>query len=153
MPPGNGPGDLPGWPVDRLCVSGDRHQSDVYVQPFPDVGGAKYQVSTIDARLPRWAHNGRELFYQDSGARPRTWVVEFEATDVFSHGTPTLLFDAPQGWTGSQRYAEQYEVAPGDERFLIPVTAATAGPAGPVAPPFVLVNNFAEVLKRMVPNN
>jgi len=127
----------------------DRQQ--MYVQPFPDVGGARYQVSTIDARLPRWAHNGRELFYQDQGANPSTWVVEFDATDVFRFDTPSLLFDAPQGWIGSARYAEQYEVAPGDERFLIPVRAAGGGADGPAAPRFVLVNNFAEVLKRMVP--
>ena len=134
-------------------VSRETGTNQMYVQPFPDVGGAKYQVSTIDARLPRWAHNGRELFYQDSGREPRTWVVEFDATDdVFRFGTPTLLFDAPQGWTGSGRYAEPYEVAPDDERFLIPVEVAPGGAEGPVAPPFVLVNNFAEVLKRMVPN-
>jgi serine/threonine-protein kinase len=132
-------------------VSRETGTLQAYVQPFPDVSGARYQVSAIDARMPRWSHDGRELFYQDQGASPSTWVVEVEAGDVFRFGTPTRLFNAPEGWNGSGRYAEEYQVAPGDERFLIPVRAAEGGSDALAAPPYVLVNNFAEVLKRMVP--
>jgi serine/threonine-protein kinase len=132
-------------------VSNETGTWQAYVQPFPDVGGARYQVSAIDARLPRWANNGRELFYQDQGARPRTWGVEFEADGVFRAGTPTLFFAAPQGWLGSALYAEQYEVARDDERFLMPIAEGTAEGEGNAVPRFVLVNGFAEILRQMVP--
>jgi serine/threonine-protein kinase len=132
-------------------VSRETGTNQAYVQSFPDVTGARYQVSTIDARLPKWAHSGRELFYQDSGARPGTWVVEVEATDVFRYDAPTPLFAAPPGWPGSGRYGEEYAVAPNDDRFLIPVAASTITTDGPAPPRFVLVNNFQELLKQMVP--
>ena len=40
-------------------------RSEIYVRPFPGPGG-KWQISTEGGVAPRWARNGRELFYASS---------------------------------------------------------------------------------------
>lgn len=35
----------------------------MYVRPFPGTDGGKWQVSSSGGHAPRWARNGRELFY------------------------------------------------------------------------------------------
>ena len=75
------------------------------------------------------------------------WMVELESADVFRFGPPVMLYDAP-GWTGSASFGEPYEVEQGNERFLIATAAEVEGPTGPR---YILVNNFSEELKRLVP--
>src|SRR5204862_7655544 len=36
---------------------------EIYVRPFPNVGGGEWQVSTALGTRPLWARSGRELFY------------------------------------------------------------------------------------------
>ena len=36
---------------------------EVYVRPFPETAGAKWQVSTAGGSQPTWSSTGRELFY------------------------------------------------------------------------------------------
>ena len=133
-------------------ASNETGADQVYVRPFPDLGSGRWQVSSEPARYPRWAPGGRELYYQDTGAQPSVWMVEFETTEVFQFGAPDLLFESPGGWNGSGLFGEAYEVADADERFLIPVVAGSAGGDGAAAPSTVLVNNFFEELTRLVPN-
>ncbi|MEJ2215195.1 MAG: hypothetical protein P8099_01145 [Gemmatimonadota bacterium] len=38
---------------------------EVYVSPFDDASGVKWQISTNGGGSPRWAPDGRELFYVD----------------------------------------------------------------------------------------
>jgi len=75
------------------------------------------------------------------------WMVEVETTDVFRFGAPVLMFDSP-GWTGSGPFGEPFDVAQGDDRFLIARSVNVEEGDGP---PFVLVNNFVEELKQRVP--
>ncbi|MFV1988760.1 MAG: hypothetical protein ACC682_15920 [Gemmatimonadota bacterium] len=128
-------------------ASDETGSNEVYVRPFPNVNGGQWQVSSRSARYPRWANGGGELYFQDNGASPSMWMVEVETSDVFRYGAPALMFESP-GWTGSGPFAEAFEVARGDDRFLI---AASADVGGLDGPRFVLVNNFVEVLNRLVP--
>ena len=43
--------------------SDETGREEVYVRPFPDVEGGRWQVSTAGGREPIWARSGRELFY------------------------------------------------------------------------------------------
>jgi Tol biopolymer transport system component len=131
-------------------VANQTGANQVYVRPFPNVSDGLWQVSNQTARYPRWAHNGRELFFQDDPAQPSMRMVEYEATDVFRFEAPVLLFDSP-GWSGSQPFGEPFDVEPGDERFIIAVNAGSVGGDAESGPRFVLVNNFMEELKRLVP--
>ena len=44
-------------------VSDEQDANEVFVRPFPDGNGGKWQVSSGGGSAPLWAHNGRELFY------------------------------------------------------------------------------------------
>jgi len=131
-------------------VSNQTGANQVYVRPFPNVADGLWQVSSLSARYPRWAHDRRELYFQDDGPGPSMWRVEYESAEVFRTGPPTVLFDSP-GWTGSAPFGEPFEVAPGDERFIVVINPGSADGDADAGPPFVLVNNFFEVLKRLVP--
>ena len=48
-------------------VSAESGQLEVYAHPFPGPGG-KERVSTQGGNSVRWSRNGREMFYQVSGA-------------------------------------------------------------------------------------
>jgi Tol biopolymer transport system component len=89
--------------------SSDYH---VFIQPFPGPGG-QLQVSVEAGRAPRWAGDGRRIFFwSEDGA----YEVAVELGDVPAIGTPVRLFDGPGG----------ADFAPGDfdassdgERFAI----------------------------------
>jgi Tol biopolymer transport system component len=136
-------------------VSDETGRLEVFVRPFPDVTSGKWQISTTGGRNPRWAHSGRELFFDGSGQGQPLMVVDVEtSTAVFGYGTPVAI-DESVGWQGSAQTASVYEVAPDDERFLValPPRSPGAAPDGEVAsgPTVVLVNNFIEELKARVP--
>src|SRR5206468_1237916 len=44
-------------------ASDESGRYEVYVRPFPDVNGGRWQVSQEGGGAPRWAHSGHELFY------------------------------------------------------------------------------------------
>ena len=53
----------------------DSGRFEIYVRPFPDVTGGRWQVSTGGGTRPLWARNGQELFYlAPAGALMRVGV-------------------------------------------------------------------------------
>src|SRR5258707_1166321 len=63
---------------------------EIYVRPFPNVGGGQWQVSTAGGRQPLWARSGKELFYVAvDGALLRVPVEASGAT--WNAGTPMKL--------------------------------------------------------------
>ena len=63
---------------------------EIYVRPFPDVQTAKRQISFASGAIPRWSHDGRELFYITE--RREIMSVPVSTSPTFSSGTPRLLF-------------------------------------------------------------
>ena len=51
-------------------VSDVTGRDEVFVRPFPTVGGGRIQVSIEGGQEPAWVHNGRELFYRESASGP-----------------------------------------------------------------------------------
>ena len=65
---------------------------EIYVRPFPNVGGGQWQVSTAGGRQPLWARSGKELFYVGAdGALLRVPVEASGAT--WNAGTPMKLLE------------------------------------------------------------
>ena len=65
---------------------------EIYVRPFPNVGGGQWQVSTAGGTRPLWARSGKELFYVGAdGALLRVPVEASGAT--WNAGTPTKLLE------------------------------------------------------------
>ena len=71
--------------------SNESGEYEVYVRPFPQVDGGRWQVSTGGGARPAWARNGRELFYLVGSGRMMAVPIQPGAT--FAAGNPQLLFD------------------------------------------------------------
>jgi hypothetical protein len=107
-----------------------------------------WQVSTGGGNRPLWAHTGLELFYlSPSGALMRVGV---EQGPTWAAGTPTKLlnedyFSVPGGNAG-----RTYDISPDGQRFLM---IKASGGSNQPAPQIVIVQNWLEELKRLVPVN
>jgi eukaryotic-like serine/threonine-protein kinase len=127
-------------------------QSEVYVQPFPGPGRREL-VSTDGGGQPLWARNGRELFYRASGPGPmmRMMAVDVTLGHVFSASRPRVLWETMRARYPGGTGGRTYDVAPNGRRFLMIQQRASA-PQPPVTH-VVLVQNWLDELKRLVPRN
>ncbi len=128
------------WMVYTSTESGRR---EVYVQPYPGPGG-KWQISSDGGQEPVWNPQGGELFYRSGN---RIMAVAVETDDGFAAGTPRMLFAGPYQPTDAS--FPWYDVSPDGQRFLMlePVGSQAGGTQ------IVVVQNWVEELKRLVPTN
>jgi serine/threonine protein kinase/Tol biopolymer transport system component len=125
--------------------SNESGRSEVYVRPFPNVNGGRWQVTLEGGSNPMWARSGAELFYLD-GAAAMTAVAVHTAGDTFSSGSPKTLFDA-RIYTADGTRA--YDVSP-DGRFLLIKESRTGDST--LTPAGVLVFfNWLDDLRRRIP--
>ena len=119
---------------------------EIYVRPFPNVGGGQWQVSTAGGRQPLWARSGRELFYVGAdGALLRVPVEASGAT--WNAGMPMKLLER-RYYNGSNT-GRTYDVSPDGQRFLM--IKAPGTDAGAATPALIVVQHWDEELKRLVP--
>ena len=131
-------------------TSNEAGRNEVFVRPFPDVNGGKWQVSNGGGKDPVWAHNGRELFFLNA-VTGELEVAEFTATaDSFVTGRITALFSLGGLSGGYFRDDRFYDVALDDQRFL--TTRPVGVEEGLEPTSTILVQNFFEELKELVPN-
>ena len=116
----------------------------VYVRPFPDVDAGRWQVSTVYGDEAVWAHNGRELFYQGTGQPGEQMVAEIIVDPSFAVGDQGVLFPLADYLFGNGH--AQYDISPDDQRLVM--LRAVEGEDRQL----ILVENFFEELKRLVPN-
>jgi len=125
-------------------VSNESGRDEVYVSPFPEPT-QKLRVSTGGGALPRWRHDGGELFFVGTNANTTggtlTRSTLYSAT-VAAHGAslevgaPVALFDV---MPGGVRYF--YDVSPDGRRFLVNSASARV-------PSVTLLVNWAAALRR-----
>jgi serine/threonine-protein kinase len=125
-------------------VSNETGRNEVYVRPFPDVGAAKVQISTSGGASPLWSRDGKELFFVN--AARNMVAVRFESGSRFRVTGRTELFRIPPG--SPPLGVSVIDIAP-DNRFLMARNLTAAVVSGPAS--VVLVQNFSEELKRLVP--
>ena len=132
-------------------VSAESGEFEVYVRPFPNVSDGQWLVSQGPGLSPRWGADGRELFYlreaEDSNA-VEMMLVAIETEPNFSPANPVALFDGPYRFAVPPD-ARPFDLA-SDGRFLM--IKETVVPASD-QPQFVVVLNWFQELKRLVPNN
>jgi hypothetical protein len=140
----------------------DSGQSQIYVRPFPDVNGGRWQVSTAGGAGPLWARSGRELFYHaPTGALAG---VRVEPGATWKASTPTNVFNGQYFYPGTAvvgtAFGRTYDVSPDGRRFLMikpgPSDLNNQGtlPAQPTRrreEGLVIVQHWDEELKRLVP--
>ena len=126
---------------------------EVYVRPFPDAASAVWTVSTAGGVEPVWSRDGRELFYRAlDGGVMRVSIVP---GSTWKASAPTRLFDG-----GSYVFVARddlriglsrtYDVSPDGQKFLM-LKNADAPAQASIAPRIVIVQNWFEELKRLVP--
>jgi serine/threonine-protein kinase len=117
---------------------------EIYVRPYPNVEGGLWQVSTGGGTEPLWGSEGNELFYRTA--------TSLMVMPVKSGGPPT--FGKPRALFNLGRYVaslgRNYDIAPKGDRFIL---AAPIAPESGAAGQIVVVQNWQEELKRLVPPN
>ena len=109
---------------------------------FPD-GGQVFPVSTGPGTEAVWSRDGTELFYRNGN---QLWVVEVETEGGFTWGIPTLLFEGPYMTQPYRDGVPNYDVSLDGQQFLM-----VRGAQAAETPGFVVVENWFEELKRLVP--
>ena len=155
LPPGGDPAPLMVTPFNEraprlspngkwvVFVSDQGDEDRVSLTAFP-AGGQVHPISTGPGSEAIWSRDGRELFYRNGS---EMWVVDVETEPGFRAGTPSLLFEAPYLPDRNPGVGNpNYDVSLDGEHFLMVRTAATANDT-----PVVLVQNWHEELKRLVP--
>jgi serine/threonine protein kinase/Tol biopolymer transport system component len=122
---------------------------ELFVRPFPDVEGAKVQVSVEGGRAPAWAHGRRELYYID-GSRSLV-AATYETTPTFRITGQRVLFPLPTGLLADNG-VNFYSVYPDDQRFLMARQYGTPTDADQNQR-FILEENFFEELRARVPTS
>jgi Tol biopolymer transport system component len=120
---------------------------EIYVRPFPNVGGPQWLVSTAGGRQPLWARSGKELFYVGADGALLRVPVEASGT-TWNAGTPKKLLDG-RYVTGGGTLLRMYDVSPDGQRFLM--VKAPGADAGAAPPALIVVQHWDEELKRLVP--
>jgi eukaryotic-like serine/threonine-protein kinase len=119
---------------------------EIYVRPFPNVGGGQWQVSTAGGRQPLWARSGKEVFYVGAdGALLRVPVEASGAT--WNAGAPMKLLG--RRYHNGSDTGRTYDVSPDGQRFLM--IKAPETDAGAAPPALIVVQHWDEELKRLVP--
>ncbi|HET9387613.1 MAG TPA: protein kinase, partial [Gemmatimonadales bacterium] len=127
--------------------SDESGREEIYVRPFPDVQGGRWQVSAGGGTRPLWARNGRELFYLVPPGRVMSVPVQDGAS--FVAGNPKLVFEGSYLAPNTSR---TYDVSPNGERFLMIKEAASSSSNETSArPSIIVVQGWFEELKRRVP--
>ncbi|BCS31780.1 hypothetical protein TBR22_A09840 [Luteitalea sp. TBR-22] len=124
-------------------------QFEVYVRPYPDTtSGRQWQVSAGGGRQPAWGRDGRDLYYRSFAGD--VMGCRIPAGPAFTPGTPSRLLDgAAYAGGGSVGGGMTYDVGR-DGRFLMIKARA---PGDGTAPSLVVVQNWFEELKRLVPRD
>jgi Tol biopolymer transport system component len=99
-------------------------QIEVYVRPFPDVGGRREKVSLKGGRYPMWAPKGGELYFVDPDGG--MMAAEITLSPDLRLGQVVKLFDTQKPRPGIS--GRPYDVSPVDGRFLLfkPVSSSAS---------------------------
>ena len=118
-----------------------------YIERYPELGNRQL-ISTGGGRLALWSRDGREVFFGNLDAR-QMFAVSVRSGATLVAGGPQVLFEIAMLVT--QGGTRPYDLAP-DGRFLIIRSGQTDAGVG-TAPQIVIVQNWTEELKRLVPVN
>lgn len=127
--------------------SSESGRDEIYVRPFPNVDGGKWQASTVGGTRPHWAADGGALYY----FLPANGIlqVDLQPGPTFVAGAPRVVVSGATFPTGGDASPRMYDVSPDGRRFLMLKIADTQANTPP--PQLVVVQNWLEELKRLVP--
>jgi len=125
-------------------ASNESGTNEVYVRPFPDTGGARWQVSNGGGEEPRWSADGRVIFFLDP--RSRLIAADVRTGPAFAVAGQRPLFSAVDFFR--EGFHQSYDVS-ADGRFFYFMRPLQSD-AGTRAPQIVRVDNwFADVRAKL----
>jgi len=132
-------------------TSNESGKNQVYVRPFPEVGGGRWQVSAAGGDSPLWSPAGRELFFRNGDA---VMAVLVETDPAFTPGTPKMLFQGTYVssvlWFDDWNQAV-WDISPDGRRFLMMKETGLAASGVVRSRKITVVLNWFEELKRLAP--
>ena len=123
-------------------VSNEQGEPEVFVRPFPNANGGKWQISSGGGSAPLWSHDGREIFYVSGG---KMNAVAIHPGPPFSSDPPRALFQIPDRVRAGSPARGTFSISPDDQRFLMVRENSWAEMAG--TPTLVVVENFFDELR------
>lgn len=128
-------------------------RSQVYVRPFGALSERRWQVSTNGGREPVWARSGRELFYLAPDGTLMGLPIEAGTGDAgFVAGVPGPVIAAGGYYTETAFHrGRSYDVSTDGARFLRIKIDERGAEESIGARRFVIVHNWDQELKRLVP--
>jgi hypothetical protein len=126
--------------------SNESGHTEVFIRPFPNAAGGRWQVSTSGGRAPLWAKSGRELFYVNEA---RDMVVVPIAPGVSPGiGVRKILFHLrDEIYLANQENYTPFDISPDGQRFIM--AKRIRATAAQVAPLVVTESWFQELRQRM----
>ena len=121
--------------------SNESGRYEVYVRPYPNADGGRWQVSRNGGGEPLWSHTGRELFYRDGGGGLVSAIVN--PGPSFALGDQRVLF--PASAFLSDNTHRQYDVTPDDRRFVF--ARFVGGQPAPGVAKLIMVENWLAELR------
>ena len=125
----------------------DTGRQEIYVSPYPGFAG-KIPISTEGGTTPRWARDGRELFYSNG---TQILAVDIQTSRAFHTGAPKVLFETPKAYLSPGLTVNNvltFDVSPDGKRFLMVKPPSSPQPA---TDQVNIVLNWFEELRRRVP--
>jgi serine/threonine protein kinase len=126
-------------------------RAEVYVRAYPQ--GDPQRISNTGAVDPVWRHDGRTVFFRSLAGSPELMAatVALEGSAVKA-GMPSAMFSLrAQGPTGFEQYAAGNNAGPGYDILPDGSFVMVRIPDAEAAREIVLVLNWFEELKRLVP--
>ena len=129
--------------------SDESGQYEIYVRPFPNVEGGRWQISVNGGTRPLWSRDGRELFFVTLDGRLMSVPVQTDSG--FTPGNPSLLLaDTHLGPSVGGSPGRNYDVSPDGQRFLM-IKEGEGSEDASAAPRIIVVENWHEELRQLVP--
>jgi len=123
--------------------SNESGRQEVFVRPFPNVDGGRWQISSDGGSHPAWSRSGHELFFTSTVPPSALMSVAVTTAAGFTYEKPQRLFDISAYYATTGR---TYDVGVDPDRFLL------VKPGGDVTgrPSIVVVSHWLdEVRARM----
>ena len=125
-------------------TSNESGSNEVYVRPFPGTSGGRWQISIQGGTLPRWAPDGRRLYFVD----PRANLIAAEVTTTPGFEVRDLKTILNNSNLLNDLYHQGYEVLP-QGKGVMTLTVRASGSTRD-APRLVMVENWFTDLKARI---
>ena len=129
-------------------VSVETGINQVYIHPYPEVDSGRWQVSINGGNEPVWGSDGKSIYFIGSEDQLLRVTNLSDSDSQFSASFPEIVVELDDVQINRTR---NYDVHPSDEKFLFLRAPGTVGLLNADVVSLVMVENWFEELKRLVP--